>query len=58
MVVTGGPRIGELLTGGMAAGIGEAVTMIIGGLLCVIGATIAVRMVPGFLHYDSRDPIA
>ena len=58
VVVTGGPRIGELLTGGMAAGIGEAVTMIIGGLLCVIGATIAVRMVPGFLHYDSRDPIA
>lgn len=53
VVVAGGPRIG-----GVAAGIGEAITMIIGGLLCVVGVTIAVRMVPSFLHYDARHPVA
>ncbi len=58
VVVAGGPRVGEMLTGSVAAGIGEAVTMIIGGLLCVVAATIAVRLVPGFLRYDSRHPIA
>src|SRR5699024_1863293 len=58
VVVTGGPRIGELLTGGMAAGMGEAVTMIHGGVQCVTCATVAVRMVASFLQYDSRHPVA
>lgn len=58
VVVAGGPRIGEMLTGGVSAGIGEAVTMIFGGALCIIGVTIAVRLVPSFLRYDSRNPVA
>ena len=58
VVVAGGPRVGEMLTGTVSAGIGEAVTMMLGGLLCVVAATLAVRLVPGFLRYDSRTPVA
>lgn len=58
VVVAGGPRVGEMLTGAVSAGIGEAVTMMVGGLCCVIAATLAVRLVPGFLRYDSRTPVA
>ena len=58
VVVAGGPRVGEMLTGAVSAGIGEAVTMMLGGLLCVFAATLAVRMVPGFLRYDARTPVA
>lgn len=58
VVVAGGPRVGEMLTGAISAGIGEAVTMMLGGLLCVVAATLAVRLVPGFLRYDSRTPVA
>ena len=58
VVVAGGPRVGEMLTGAVSAGIGEAVTMMLGGLLCVFAATLAVRLVPGFLRYDARTPVA
>lgn len=57
VVVAGGPRIGEMLTGAVAGGIGESITMIAGGVLCVIGVSIAVAVAPGFLRYDSRHPV-
>lgn len=58
VVVAGGPRVGEMITGVLASGIGEAVTMILGGLVCVVGVTATVSMVPSFLRYDSQRPVA
>ena len=57
VVVAGGPRVGEMLTGAVSAGLGEAVTMMLGGLLCVFAATLAVRWYQ-VLRYDARTPVA
>jgi MFS family permease len=47
-VVTGGPRIGDLEAGAVAAGFGDAVSVISGGLACIVGALILGRLLPGF----------
>lgn len=56
VVVAGGPRVGEILSGGVASGIGEGLTLAVGGLLCILLATALMRWQPGFLRYDARDP--
>lgn len=56
VVVAGGPRVGEILSGGVASGIGEGLTLAMGGLLCILLATALMRWQPGFLRYDARDP--
>lgn len=58
VVVAGGPRVGEMLTGGAAELLTEPVTLIAGGLLCVLGASLLMRWQPGFLRYDARHPLA
>jgi MFS family permease len=56
VVVAGGPRLGGLLAGVLATGLGEGLTAVLGGLACI--ATIAALSVVqrGFLAYDSRHP--
>jgi hypothetical protein len=56
VVVAGGPRLGGLLGGVLATGLGEGLTAVLGGLACI--ATIAALSVVqrGFLAYDSRHP--
>lgn len=70
VVVAGGPRLGDALAGGMAGlwavllgtstlghgAPGEGMTLLVGGLLCVLVAALLVKLTPGFLHYDARDP--
>jgi hypothetical protein len=54
VVVAGGPRLGDLEAGGVAAMTTNAFSVISGGLLC-IGLTLALSaMVPAFVKYDSR----
>ncbi|MFC7401165.1 MFS transporter [Citricoccus sp. GCM10030269] len=57
VVVAGGPRVGEMLTGGAAELLTEPVTLMVGGLLCVLGVSALMRWQPGFLKYDSRHPV-
>lgn len=56
VVVAGGPRLGEMLSGGVASGIGEGMTLLLGGLACILAAVLLMRFQPGFLRYDSRNP--
>ncbi|XKH57084.1 MFS transporter [Citricoccus nitrophenolicus] len=57
VVVAGGARVGEMLTGGAAELLTEPVTLMVGGVLCVIGVSALMRWQPGFLKYDSRHPV-
>ena len=56
VVVAGGPRVGEILTGGVSTALGEPLTLIVGGVLCAVLVTVLVRVEPGFVRYDSRHP--
>lgn len=47
-VVTGGPRLGDLEAGAVAAGFGDSVSVVSGGLACIAGALILARLLPGF----------
>ncbi|PQZ96181.1 MFS transporter [Arthrobacter sp. MYb227] len=56
VVVAGGPRLGEMLSGSVAQGIGEGKTLLLGGIACILAAALLMRFQPGFLRYDSRHP--
>ena len=49
-VVTGGPRLGDLESGAVAAAFGDTVSVVSGGLACIAGALILARLLPGFRH--------
>lgn len=57
VVVAGGPRLGEMLSGSVAQGIGEGATLFLGGLACIVAASLLMVFQWGFLKYDSRDPV-
>ena len=56
VVVAGGPRLGELITGGASVVLGEGPTLLAGGVLCMLGVSALMRWQPGFLRYDARNP--
>ena len=56
VVVAGGPRLGELITGGASVVLGEGPTLLAGGVLCMLGVTALMRWEPGYLRYDARNP--
>lgn len=47
-LVTGAPRLGDLEAGAMAAGFGDTVSVVSGGLGCVAGALVIAQLMPGF----------
>jgi MFS family permease len=47
-VVAGGPRLGDLEAGAVATAFGDTVSVVSGGLLCVAGAVLVARLLPGF----------
>ena len=47
-VVAGGPRIGDLESGAVAAAFGDTVSVVSGGLACIAGALVLARLLPGF----------
>lgn len=56
VVVAGGPRVGEMLGGGVAEVVGEGWTAVAGGLACIlVMGWLAVRS-RGFVRYDARHP--
>lgn len=55
-VVAGGPRLGDVEAGAVAAFAGERVSAVSGGVACVVVATLLVMMLPQFLRYDDAHP--
>jgi len=52
-VVAGGPRLGDLEAGVVATVFGDTVSVVSGGLLCVAGALVVGRLLPGFREQRS-----
>jgi membrane protein YdbS with pleckstrin-like domain len=51
VVVAGGPRLGDLRAGAMAAAVSVPVTMVSGGLLIVVAMVVVAIVVPTFWRY-------
>jgi hypothetical protein len=47
-VVTGGPRLGDVEAGAVAAAFGDAASVVSGGLACVVSALLLTGLLPGF----------
>jgi MFS family permease len=47
-VVAGGPRLGDLEAGAVAAAFGDTTSVVSGGLICAAGAVLLARALPGF----------
>ena len=54
VVVTGGPRLGDIRTGAAASMFGPAASLVSGGLVCVAGIVALALAVPSFRGYDAR----
>jgi predicted MFS family arabinose efflux permease len=57
-VVTGGPRVGDLEAGAVAAGFGTTVSVVSGGLACIAGALVLARLLPGFRRQRTPEPLS
>jgi MFS family permease len=55
-VVTGGPRIGDLEAGSVAAAFGNTFSVVSGGLACIAGALLLARALPGFRRQRALGP--
>ena len=55
VVVTGGPRIGDVEAGLVAALASPTVSVITGGLLCLVGVVVLGLAVPSFARYRPGD---
>jgi MFS family permease len=56
VVVTGGPRLGDVEAGSVAAAFGTQTSVVSGGLACVAGVALLAAMYPTFANYDAQDP--
>lgn len=56
VVVAGGPRLGDLVSGSVATVSSEAFAAIAGGIACVLAVAALTAWQRGFLRYDARDP--
>jgi MFS family permease len=54
-VVQGGPRIGDLESGGVASLAGTQFSVVSGGAICVAGAVALALAMPAFAHHRARD---
>ena len=57
VVVAGGPRLGGVEAGTVAVIFGETVSVVSGGIACVLLALGLARAVPSFWQYDAHDPV-
>ncbi|HET9256530.1 MAG TPA: MFS transporter [Pseudonocardiaceae bacterium] len=54
VVVAGGPRLGDLEAGAVAAAFSPQVSVVSGGLACLAGIGLLALAAPTFLRYDAR----
>jgi MFS family permease len=57
VVVAGGPRIGDLESGSVASLAGTEVSVVSGGLACLVGLAALCGKYPSFVRYDAEAPI-
>ena len=57
VVVAGGPRLGDVESGTVAALAGETFAVVSGGIACIAVTAGLVAAMPGFLRYDARHPV-
>jgi MFS family permease len=57
VVVAGGPRLGDVESGAVAAIAGETFSVVSGGIACIAVTAGLVAKFPGFLQYDARNPV-
>jgi len=53
-VVEGGPRLGDLEAGTVAAAVSTQFSIVSGGVACAIGALAVALLLPGFRRYSQR----
>jgi MFS family permease len=58
VVVTGGPRLGDMIMGADSEWLGEGLAVLVGGVACMVAVAALMKWQPGFLRYDSRNPVA
>ena len=58
LVVTSGPRLGDIESGAVAGAVDVRFSVVSGGILCVIGAIGIVVAFPALRHYDAEHPRA
>jgi hypothetical protein len=51
LVVAGGPRVGDVESGTVAAAFGTRAAVVSGGLLCILGLAPIVALFPAFWRY-------
>jgi MFS family permease len=57
VVVAGGPRLGDVEAGTVAALFGETFSVVSGGIACIAVTAALVAAVPSFLQYDAEHPV-
>jgi MFS family permease len=55
LVVTGGPRLGDIESGAVAGAAGVRFSVVSGGLACLVGVAAIVVAFPALARYDTRD---
>ncbi len=55
LVVTGGPRLGDIESGSVAGAAGVRVSVVSGGLACMVGVVVIALAFPALRHYDTQD---
>jgi MFS family permease len=58
LVVTGGPRLGDIESGTVASAAGARFSVLSGGLLCLLGLGVIVAAFPALASYDSEQWLA
>lgn len=57
VVVTGGPRLGDFEAGSVGSAFGSQVSVVTGGVACMVGVVALAAAYPSFNRYDARDPV-
>jgi len=56
VVVAGGPRAGDVVSGTLASAVGERPALVLGGLACLAGVLVSTGVQRRFLGYDAGAP--
>jgi MFS family permease len=57
VVVTGGPRLGDFEAGSVGSAFGSQVSVVTGGVACMVGVAALAAAYPSFARYDAREPV-
>jgi MFS family permease len=56
VVVAGGPRVGDVVSGTVGSIVGPTVAVVAGGCACMAATALLAARFPGFSRYDTRTP--